>query len=368
MSVETKFRSLNKRAAECQRQVERLNHVESIRAREDVASHIRSDLLELETDIKAIRELAEEDEDSSKVQILHRLSQYETQFRQLQTTSRAALWQSKKRLDEQTQKMRQELFGGLQKGDKSFTEQFELKQRRNRGQDQSLLRASTDVTEALRRTSTLMQQELEKSTYTTTMLADSSRTLGTTYTEYQNFGSLMVISKRLVGQLEAADWWDRLLLLFGLFVFITVVAYIIKKRTYDVGISWVNWIAGKGAKAAAAATKTGTTSTAMMATASPSAAMTTGDATNVVTETLAQVSGTLLSEIIPLSSSSSSSIASAAATPSSEIATVVTKKAVSVITETLAEASNVLLPDELISSATIPSFVTTATEHIKDEL
>ena len=36
--------------------------------------------------------------------------------------------------------------------------------------DESLLRASTDVTEALRRTSTLMQQELEKSTYTTTML------------------------------------------------------------------------------------------------------------------------------------------------------------------------------------------------------
>ena len=35
---------------------------------------------------------------------------------------------------------------------------------------ESLLRASTDVTEALRRTSTLMQQELEKSTYTTTML------------------------------------------------------------------------------------------------------------------------------------------------------------------------------------------------------
>ena len=50
----------------------------------------------------------------------------------LQTTSRAGLWRSKKRLDEQTQKMRHELFGGLKK-DKSFTEQFELKQRRNRG-------------------------------------------------------------------------------------------------------------------------------------------------------------------------------------------------------------------------------------------
>lgn len=51
----------------------------------------------------------------------------------LQASSRTALWQSKKRLDEQEQKMRQELFGGLGKDGKSFTEQYELRQRRDRG-------------------------------------------------------------------------------------------------------------------------------------------------------------------------------------------------------------------------------------------
>ncbi|KAG2223497.1 hypothetical protein INT45_001245 [Circinella minor] len=344
MSVETKFRSLNKRAAECQRQIGKLDFVDSIRNREDIASVIQSDLQQLETDIKAIRELAEEeDEESSKNQILNRLTQYETQFRQLQTTSRAGLWHSKKRLDEQTLKMRQELFGGLKK-DKSFTEQFELKQRRNRGHDESLLRASTDVTEALRRTSTLMQQELEKSTYTTTMLADSSRSLRSTHSEYQNFGSLMTISKRLVGQLEAADWWDRLSLLFGLFVFIVVVIYIIKKRTYDVGISWASWIAGKGAKATAVQTKT-IFQSSITATATSS----------LSTET---ATSSLLKEL------TSSSLVSM-------------KKAVDVVTETLSETTT-LLPLEDISSVTTSSIIPTTSststiissvvEHIKNEL
>ncbi|KAI8137242.1 Sec20-domain-containing protein [Fennellomyces sp. T-0311] len=290
MSVETKFRSLNKRAAECQRHVEKLDQIDSVRARHDVASQIKSDLQQLEADIKAIRELAEEeDEESSKAHILHRLLQYETQYRQLHTSSRASLWRSKKRLDEETQKMRQELFGGLRNDDKSFTEQFELKQRRNRGHDESLLRASSDVTEALRRTSTLMQQELEKSAYSTTMLADSSRSLRSTYSEYQNFGSLMTISKKLVGQLEAADIWDRLSLLFGLFIFVMVVLYIIKKRTYDVGVSWVSWIAGKGAKTTAriATTALTTPSTSTQVLVETSTA-TLKKAVDVITETLSE--------------------------------------------------------------------------------
>lgn len=37
-------------------------------------------------------------------------------------------------------------------------------------QDEAVLRASTDVTEALKRTSTLMQQELEKSSFSASML------------------------------------------------------------------------------------------------------------------------------------------------------------------------------------------------------
>lgn len=73
-------------------------------------------------------------------------------------------------------------------------------------------------------------------------LAESSKTLTSTYTEYQNLGSLIHISKRVITQLEASDWFDRLLLLFGVLLFSSVVLYIIKKRTWDVGISWVSWL------------------------------------------------------------------------------------------------------------------------------
>lgn len=106
-----------------------------------------------------------------------------------------------------------------------------------------------------------MQQELEKSSFSASMLgthilfsfwstgdfkcyhlAESSKTLSSTYSEYQNLGSLVHISKRVITQLENSDWFDRLLLLFGVLFFGLVVLYIIKKRTWDVGISWVSWL------------------------------------------------------------------------------------------------------------------------------
>ncbi|CDS12884.1 hypothetical protein LRAMOSA05068 [Lichtheimia ramosa] len=272
-SAESKFRSLSKRAAECQRQIGRLSTVDSVRSREETAAQIRSDLRQLEQDIKFIHQLIEqEDEESSRKVLLNKLKEYEQQFSQLQSSSRNALWASKRRLEEQEQQMRFELFG---KKDHHDFEQYELKLRRNQGQDESLLRAHTDVTEALRRTSTLMQQELEKSSYSTSMLVDSSRTLHSTYAEYQSFGSLLTISKRLVGQLETADWLDRLSLLFGLSVFMLVVAYIIKKRTYDVGISWASWVMGKASVPKKAASFAGET----LATATSSVLATTASST-----------------------------------------------------------------------------------------
>lgn len=51
-SAEAKFRSLSKRAAECQRQIGRLSNVDSLRIREETAAQIRSDLRQLDQDIK----------------------------------------------------------------------------------------------------------------------------------------------------------------------------------------------------------------------------------------------------------------------------------------------------------------------------
>lgn len=51
-TIETKFRSLSKLAAECQRQVERLYHVDSITVQKEVADLIKSNIRCLEQDIE----------------------------------------------------------------------------------------------------------------------------------------------------------------------------------------------------------------------------------------------------------------------------------------------------------------------------
>ncbi|KAI8332478.1 Sec20-domain-containing protein [Chlamydoabsidia padenii] len=239
--MDDKFRSLSKQAADCQRHIYRINNVDSLGVYEEVASLIRNDIRQLEQDIQNVKLLAdEEDRQATKNQILNRLEEYETQCRQLQTNSRQAILKSKQRIQKKEQETREALFG--RKDGSSFTEEYELRQRKARGNDESLLRATSSVTEALQRTSTLMQQELEKSSYSASTLAESSRTLSGTLSEYDNLGSLLTISKRMITQLETSDWFDRLVLLFGVGIFCLVVLYIIKKRTYDVGKSWLFWI------------------------------------------------------------------------------------------------------------------------------
>lgn len=51
-SIENNFRSLSRLAAECQRQVERLYHVDSITVQKEVAELIRSSIRCLATDIE----------------------------------------------------------------------------------------------------------------------------------------------------------------------------------------------------------------------------------------------------------------------------------------------------------------------------
>ena len=75
------------------------------------------------------------------------------------------------------------------------------------------------------------------------MLDESSRSVKTTYNEYRGFTSVVRSSKQLITKLEQSDWTDRLLILFGLFVFLLVVLYILKKRVWNTGFGWVSWFA-----------------------------------------------------------------------------------------------------------------------------
>ncbi|KAG1445025.1 hypothetical protein G6F56_010061 [Rhizopus delemar] len=176
-SIDSKFRSLNRLTAECQRHIERLDRVDSLTLQKEVSDLIKSDLRSLEQEIAKVKSTAEEeDKEALKMKTFNRLGEYENQLRHLQTTSRQAILNSKRRINDLEKRNRDELFGRTVKHNEAFIEQFELKQRgvQRSQQDDALLRASTDVTEALRRTSSLMQQELEKSTLSATMMAKST--------------------------------------------------------------------------------------------------------------------------------------------------------------------------------------------------
>lgn len=112
--------------------------------------------------------------------------------------------------------------------------------------------ASNDVTEALRRTTRLMQQELERSVLSTQMLREllfyhacgvlfidflhieeSSKTLRATSDSYVTMDGLMDVSQALVKALQRADWIDRIIIGLALGVFVLTAAYIVKRRVLD---------------------------------------------------------------------------------------------------------------------------------------
>ncbi|GAA5880965.1 hypothetical protein JCM1840_006929 [Sporobolomyces johnsonii] len=120
--------------------------------------------------------------------------------------------------------------------------------------DDALMSATSDVTEGLRRTLQLMQQEVDRSLVSNELLESQTQTMSLTSTQYSTFSTLLTTSKSLITSLERADVLDRLLL-FGAFAFfVAVCAHIFKKRVLDRGIKVAGALAGvveKGGRALA---------------------------------------------------------------------------------------------------------------------
>ena len=142
--------------------------------------------------------------------------------------------------------------------------------------DDALMQATSDVTEGLRRTLQLMQQEVDRSMTSNELLgeirncrsramasedfrrADScdpgatpesqTQTMQLTSNQYSTLSSLMNTSKSLITTLERSNILDRLVL-FGAFAFfVAVCAHIFKKRVIDRGVHVVGALGGIVAK------------------------------------------------------------------------------------------------------------------------
>ncbi|CAG8534860.1 4936_t:CDS:2 [Ambispora gerdemannii] len=244
------FETINRLQLDLEASITNLTNVTELSEQQEVSSLIRVGVKDLGKLIEGMKQLAEEqDRDKDRQAILQRLRRNEDQYKQLervfvnslyttnrlQASLRRAILTSKQNIEREA-KLQLFALGEGRKG-----EAYEMR-RRNLSSDDSVLRATDDVTKTLQRTVQLMQQEIERSAYSAKSLEDSSRILKSTYNEFRGFTAVVRGSKQLITKLEQSDWTDRLLILFGLFVFILVVLYILKRRVLDVGIGWVTWI------------------------------------------------------------------------------------------------------------------------------
>jgi len=109
-------------------------------------------------------------------------------------------------------------------------------------QDNSLLSTASDVTTALKRTHALLEQELEKSSFSLETLDHSTQTLRQLENQFSVFGTVLAGSKRLIGELERADKWDRWSIYGGLAVFGATCSWIAYKRLLRGPLGLIIWM------------------------------------------------------------------------------------------------------------------------------
>ncbi|WVQ81903.1 hypothetical protein IAT38_004030 [Cryptococcus sp. DSM 104549] len=114
------------------------------------------------------------------------------------------------------------------------------------GGDDELQTKTNEVTTALRRTTALMQTELERSVLSVQMLETSTQTLTLTNALHTRYTALLQTGTQLVRALEKADTLDRILILSALLFFLLVVGFILKRRVLDRTVGVVIGGVGRG--------------------------------------------------------------------------------------------------------------------------
>ncbi|KAF9206138.1 hypothetical protein BGZ49_002965 [Haplosporangium sp. Z 27] len=241
--IQTQMDALRKEYHSLDSLISRLKNLsgDTLSVQQELARSAREESKAIEAKIEELRLLSDEqDRESDRTLILNMLEKIETQFRQQQQSLRQAILTSKQTIDREAKTERELLFGGSKSA-------IELSQLRRRGagdtnSSEYLLNTSKEHNESLNRTLKLMQQEVERTAHSAKIIDDSSKTLKSTVNEYQTYDEVLKRGKNLITKLNQADFMDRLLIGFGLLVFLLVVAYILKKRIADRSISLVGYL------------------------------------------------------------------------------------------------------------------------------
>lgn len=210
----------------------------------ELVDAVRQDTSVIESQLEELALAAEDEEtEHARREALSQLDILQARVNSIRKRVREAILTSKRKIDAQNaSSQREELF-------KSANRTFASVKTVNgpTSKEDELMSATANVTDGLRRTRQLMEQELEKSSLSAQMLERSSQTLQLTTNQYTSFSDLLTTSKNIITTLEKADVLDRLLILAALVFFFLVCLLIIKRRIIDRGIraaSLVGRVAG----------------------------------------------------------------------------------------------------------------------------
>lgn len=101
--------------------------------------------------------------------------------------------------------------------------------------------ASQDVTDALRRTVSLMSSELEKSAMSSQLLEESSQTISSLSFQYGSLTTLMTNSAKMIKTMEREDLIGKGMVAASFLFFLACVGYIVYVRLISKGIGLVGF-------------------------------------------------------------------------------------------------------------------------------
>lgn len=134
-----------------------------------------------------------------------------------------------------------------QQGQAQHTELFSPRDRRRlaakaKSQSSNLVTASSDVTEALRRTHALISGEVAKSAFAAQTLAESTAALKELQQNYEGIDGLLARSRELVGALLTSQKSDTWYLRTSFYVLLATLAWLVFRRFLYGPLWWVVWL------------------------------------------------------------------------------------------------------------------------------
>ncbi|KAJ7728421.1 Sec20-domain-containing protein [Mycena maculata] len=201
---------------------------------QNLAAELREDIDTFARQIEALDILVDDQKGSKNRRELRGIVDgFNETLASLRRNARAALLASKRTIGSLSKSQREELLNSS-----AVSEKRDLNEKVT---DDALMAAKDNVTEAMQRTLTLLQGELERSVLSSQMLADSTATLRTTSSTHDTLTSVMDTSKHLITALNKADRLDRVLIFAALLFFILVVLFILKQRLFDRAMRAAFW-------------------------------------------------------------------------------------------------------------------------------